>query len=170
MRNIYHTATNSRQTRTKPPITTPIIKFSRNSERAVPKKPPGTIQANIRGMPKDRPQRMNSHTSFVQADLKIQYSKAATTTGSTLFLKNSLITSDFVTVSTSIPGSIISAGQPCAQGFSKTVKSAQSPLLQVVAPLPLLFLFLRSFQQGAHILAEGVIFLFLPLYLPKFRL
>lgn len=37
-------------------------------------------------------------------------SKAATATGSTLFLKNSLITSDFVTVSTSIPGSIISAG------------------------------------------------------------
>ena len=36
--------------------------------------------------------------------------KAATATGNTLFLKNSLITSDFVTVSTSIPGSIISAG------------------------------------------------------------
>jgi hypothetical protein len=48
--------------------------------------------------------------SFVQADLKMQYSKAATATGSTLFLQNSLITSDFVTVSTSIPGSIISAG------------------------------------------------------------
>ncbi|EDM99764.1 hypothetical protein BACCAP_02500 [Pseudoflavonifractor capillosus ATCC 29799] len=40
----------------------------------------------------------------------MQYSKAATATGNTLFLKNSLITSDFVTVSTSIPDSIISAG------------------------------------------------------------
>ena len=54
--------------------------------------------------------------------------------------------------------------------LQRLVKSAQSLLLQVVAPLPLLFLFLRPFQQGVHILAEGVIFLFLPLYLPKFRL
>lgn len=62
VKGIYQAATSSRQTRTKPPITPPIIKFSRNNGRAVPKEPPGTIQANIRGMPKGRPQRMNSHT------------------------------------------------------------------------------------------------------------
>ena len=33
-----------------------------------------------------------------------------------------------------------------------------------------LILLIRPFQQGVHILAEGVILLFLSLYLPKFRL
>jgi hypothetical protein len=33
-----------------------------------------------------------------------------------------------------------------------------------------LLLFLRPFQQGIHILTEGFVFLFLPLYFPKFRL
>ena len=58
---------------------------------------------------------IGDHTGSIQELINLTenldcYSKAATATGSTLFLKNSLITSDFVTVSTSIPGSIISAG------------------------------------------------------------
>ena len=37
-------------------------------------------------------------------------------------------------------------------------------------PLQFLILLIRPFQQGVHILSKGIIFLFLPLYLSKFRL
>ena len=48
VKGIYQVDTSSRQTRTKPPITPPIIKFSRNNGRAVPKEPPGTHEKGSR--------------------------------------------------------------------------------------------------------------------------
>ena len=48
--------------------------------------------------------------------------------------------------------------------------SAQSYLFQFVIPLPLRFGFPWLFQQGLHILAEGVVLPLLPLGLPIFRL
>ena len=59
----YHTATISRHTRTKPPITPPIMKF--NANRAIPpprEPPPGTIQRHIRWSPNGSPQSIQSHT------------------------------------------------------------------------------------------------------------
>lgn len=59
----YHTATISRHTRTKPPITPPIIKLKINSAILPPKeRPPGMIQRHIRWSPKGRPQSIYSHT------------------------------------------------------------------------------------------------------------
>lgn len=76
----YRTATISRQTRMKPPITPPMIKFSANSAIPPPKEPPpGTIQRHIRWRPK----------------------------GSTLFRKNVLIVSLLVIRQTSFHDSII---------------------------------------------------------------
>ena len=59
----YRTATISRQTRMKPPITPPMIQFSANSAIPPPKEPPpGTIQRHIRWRPKGNPQSIQSHT------------------------------------------------------------------------------------------------------------
>ena len=63
VRGTYHAATTSRQARTKPPITPPIMKFSAN--RAIPPPidlPPGTIQRHIRWRSNGSPQSIQSHT------------------------------------------------------------------------------------------------------------
>ena len=59
----YRAATTRRQTRIKPPITPPMIKFNANSAIPPPKEPPpGTIQRHIRWRPKGSPQSIQSHT------------------------------------------------------------------------------------------------------------
>ena len=54
--------------------------------------------------------------------------------------------------------------------FEKSGKGIQLPLFQLVISLSLRFGLPRLFQQGLHILAEGVVLPFLPLDLPIFRL
>lgn len=54
--------------------------------------------------------------------------------------------------------------------FEKSGKGVQLPLFQLVIPLSLRFGLPRLFQQGLHILAEGVVLPFLPLGLLIFRL
>ena len=132
MRGTYHAATSRRHTRTNPPMSPPMMKFSANS--AAP--PPGTIQTHIRWMPKGRPQsiqsqRRSSSPFLMQADLKIQYSSPAMATGKTAFLKNSLMASVLVIGGTSIPVSIIPGKSDRAQGLLK------SPAKRTTAPIPI---------------------------------
>lgn len=127
MRGTYHAATSRRHTRTNPPMSPPMMKFSANS--AAP--PPGTIQTHIRWMPKGRPQsiqsqRRSSSPFLMQADLKIQYSSPAMATGKTAFLKNSLMASVLVIGGTSIPASIIPGKSDRAQGFLKSLVKAHN--------------------------------------------
>ena len=128
----YHAATSRRHTRTKPPMSPPMMKFSANSAAPPPRElPPGTIQTYIRWMPKGRPQsiqsqRRSSSPFLIQADLKIQYSSPAMATGKTAFLKNSLIASVLVIGGTSIPASIIPGKSDRAQGFLKSLVKAHN--------------------------------------------
>lgn len=58
----YHTATISRQTRTKPPMIPARIKFSANKAIPLPREPPpGMIQRRSRQMPNGSPQSIHNH-------------------------------------------------------------------------------------------------------------
>ena len=61
MTGIYHAATSSRQTSTKPPMKPARMKFRANRAIPVPREPPpGMIQSRSRQTPNGSPQRIQS--------------------------------------------------------------------------------------------------------------